>query len=133
MTPIRRGKDGEPVPDEENVLRLGIPSMDFAEHGRASPTWFELSTEDKKRIPPRLSVFCESLTTPRQAWELQGSREAYTAVARLKVEVIRAIHQCRIPQKFLRWMQCEMTAVRRAPGQKDKHDRRHRNVEGVDR
>ena len=91
MTPPRRGKDGQAVPDGETVLRLGVPSMDFAEHGRASPNWFELSTEDKQRIPPRFSVFCENMTTARQAWELQGSRAAYSAVARLKVEVIRAI------------------------------------------
>jgi hypothetical protein len=82
---------GEPLPAGEIVIRLGVPSMDFAERRKASPNWFELSTEDKKQKPPRLSVFCERLTTPQQAWELQGSREEYAAMARLNVDTIRAI------------------------------------------
>src|SRR5437879_331674 len=91
MSDLRRGSDGEPIPSGEVVLRMGIPSMDFALRRKASPNWFELSTEDKKMDVPRLSVFCEKLTSPRQAWQLLGSREEYTAVVRLDVDDVREI------------------------------------------
>lgn len=91
MSEVRRGEDGEPVPPGETVLRLGIPSMDFAERRRASPNWFELSSEDKLQIPPKVSVFCAKLTTPSQAWELQGGREEYTAAAWLNVDQVRSL------------------------------------------
>jgi hypothetical protein len=42
------------------------------EDGRALPTFFELSSEDKKQPVPRLSVWVESLTTLAQAWVLVG-------------------------------------------------------------
>ncbi len=91
MGDLRRGEDGKPVPEGETVLRMGIPSMDFADRHKASPNWFELSTEDERRDQPRLSVFCEKLTTPEEAWRLLGSREEYSAVARLNVDEIRMI------------------------------------------
>lgn len=91
MDPVRPGQDGEPLPAGEWVLRLAVISKDFLETGRASPKAFELSTEDKQGTPPRLSVWAERLTTPRQAWALVGERPEYQLALRLNVDAIRAL------------------------------------------
>jgi hypothetical protein len=91
MDSLRPGQDGEPLPAGEWVLRLAPISKDFLETGRPSPKAFELSTEDRKGTPPRLSVWAERLTTPRQAWVLSGGRPEYQLALRLNVDVIRAL------------------------------------------
>lgn len=107
MSDQEGGQTGQPLPGGEIVVRLGIPPMDFAENRKASPNWFELSTEDKQQDPPKLSVFSERLTTSQQAWEIQGSREEYTAIARLSVDAIRALrpepNSARVPPLDVVW------------------------------
>src|SRR5271163_1928676 len=64
---------------------LRVPSKplpkDFSENRRANPMWFELSSEDKKQIPPRLSAFASLFTLPKQAWQIAGSKADRDIVA----------------------------------------------------
>lgn len=59
------GLDGSPVPDRVRLIRMAnepkvahlSPEMvRRVEKGQALPTFFDLSSEDKKQIVPRLSV-----------------------------------------------------------------------------
>jgi hypothetical protein len=58
---------------------------------KVDPKAFELSTEDRNDPVPRLSVWAERLTTPRQAWELMGRKEWYRLVLRINVDDIRSL------------------------------------------
>jgi hypothetical protein len=87
----KRGEDGAPLPDREWALRLSARPKDFHVNGRASPKAFELSTTEKQDKPRKLSVFAESLTTPKQAWIIAGAREHHELVLRLSVDAIRAL------------------------------------------
>jgi hypothetical protein len=91
MESLRQGRDGEPLPSGEWVLRLAALTKDVLESDRPSPKAFELSTEDRQSLPPRLSVWAERLTTPHQAWSLLGARSEYQLVLRLNVDVIRSL------------------------------------------
>ncbi len=96
MLKLRPGEDGEPLPGEEVVFRLAIPrTMDGQTLGAqlslfAHPP-FQLSSDDKKESPPRLSVWASSLTTPRQAWEIMGQHPKYQVILRLRVADIRSL------------------------------------------
>lgn len=60
--------DGEPVPDDRMILRLPKPPLQFAPGNYvAAPTYVSPSTEDKDRIPVRISVWDAALTTLEQA------------------------------------------------------------------
>src|SRR2546429_814409 len=91
MRKPHEGTAGEPLPDEDFVLRLGRLPKDLLEERRASPNWFELSEEDKAQEPPKLSVFCDRLTTPEQAWNLLANKESYVAYGRLNVADVRHV------------------------------------------
>jgi hypothetical protein len=84
------GADGEPVPRGVRVLRLALWSKDFEERRKVSPIAFKLSSLEERQQPPRLSVFVEDLTTPKQASEILR-RPQYTLVAFLKVDEVRAV------------------------------------------
>lgn len=71
------------------LAHLPVPK-DFAENGKAEPTSFELSSEEKLDPLPRLSVFSESRSTARQAWEIVGSKEKQYLCLRLQVDAVRA-------------------------------------------
>jgi hypothetical protein len=57
----------------------------------AHPAAFELSTEEMKDVNPRLSVWAERLTQPRQAWELMDRKPQYRLVYYLAVDGIRSL------------------------------------------
>jgi len=86
-----RGEDGAPLPDGEWALRLSARPKDFHENGKASPKAFELSNTEKQDKPRKLSVFAESLTTPKQAWIIAGAKKNHELVLRLSVDAIRAL------------------------------------------
>ncbi len=88
------------VPDYCYVIRLGRMPKDFQESGKISAIqlsdWkvFELSSLDKKAIPPHLSVWVDALTTPEQAYSFLPENSSCKLVLRLKVEEIREVVGC---------------------------------------
>ncbi|QKQ75562.1 hypothetical protein [Nostoc sp. TCL240-02] len=71
---------------------------DYKEKGRLSAVQFdkiakpfELSTLDRKSIPPHLSVWEESLTTPEQAYSFLQENSPRRLVIRLNVDEVRKI------------------------------------------
>jgi hypothetical protein len=90
-----------PVPDRCTVLRLARPSKDYQTTGRISAVQlaeeFQLSSEDKNSVPPHLSVWDASLTTPTQAYAFlqdNNPRSPRKLVLSLNVGSIRAIEAC---------------------------------------
>lgn len=72
--------------------------MDYPKSGNILPIQlgdeFILSTEDKRSIPPHLSVWVESLTTPEQAYSFLQENTPNSPrrlILRLKVDAIRRI------------------------------------------
>lgn len=87
-----------PVPNNCCILRLARPPKDYSLQKNVLAiqldTEFELSSEDKKTIPPHLSVWVESFTTPKQAYSfLQENKpdSPRRLVLRLKVSNIRNV------------------------------------------
>ncbi|MEG4582985.1 hypothetical protein QUA71_25720 [Microcoleus sp. MON1_C5] len=99
------GANLAPVPDVCCVLRLARPPKDFAEKGNILAIQleedFNLSTEDKKSVPPHLSVWVDYLTTPEQAYKFLPENSPRKLVLCLKVNEIRQIQansgQCVYP------------------------------------
>ena len=60
--------------------------------GRALSSFFELSSEDKKQLVPRLSVWVETLTTLAQAWMLVGAKPTRRWAVFLAVDGVNTIH-----------------------------------------
>jgi hypothetical protein len=89
------GANLAPVPDDCCVLRFVRPPLDFAEKGNISVAelerGFELSTDDKKSVPPHLSVWVDYLTTPEQAYKFLPENSPLKLVICLKVSEIRKI------------------------------------------
>jgi hypothetical protein len=87
-----------PVPNGCCILRLSNVPNDYKEKRRLSAIQidtiakpFELSTLDKKTIPPHLSVWEESLTTPKQAYSFLQENSPRKLVIRLNVDEVRKI------------------------------------------
>ncbi|AGA28300.1 hypothetical protein [Singulisphaera acidiphila] len=87
MNDIHPGDDGDPLPTGEWVIRLVKLSKD----GYVSPEMFELSTNEKNAIPPRLSVWAEKLTSDEQAWQLTGCNLSKNTIASLNIDTIRSL------------------------------------------
>jgi len=89
------GANLTPVPDICCVLRLARLPKDFATNGKISAVQlsdeFILSSIDKESVPPHLSVWVESLTTPEQAYKFLPENSPRKLVLRLKVDEIRQI------------------------------------------
>jgi hypothetical protein len=83
-----------PVRDDCWVIRLGRLPKDFTKSGKISAIQlgeskaFELSSLDKKSIPPHLSVWVDVLTTPEQAYSFLPKDSPCRLVIRLKVAEI---------------------------------------------
>lgn len=91
-------QDQTPLPNGFCIIRLAAPSKDYAETRRISANQlskaFELSSEDKKSVPPHLSVWAESLTTPQQAYNFLVENRPNSPrklVIRLSVDDIRGL------------------------------------------
>ena len=85
----RPGATGQPINDEDRVLRLGLVPSDLNK-SFVSANVFSLSSEEK-RIPPHwLSVWEESLTTPEQAYAM-ATNKSRRLVIRLTMHDIRGI------------------------------------------
>ena len=80
---MKRGAEGESLPDDARVFRLCRRTSD----GRIAPEAFVLSSEDKRHAIPRLSVWEQSLTTPDQA----DPARRYLLVALLTALEVRRI------------------------------------------
>lgn len=98
--PLAPGPDGAPVPGGLRVLRMANEpkvanlSPEFlrrVQGGKALPSFFELSSEDKLQAVPRLSVWLEQLTTVAQAWVLVGANERRRWVLFLEVDGVRTV------------------------------------------
>jgi hypothetical protein len=91
------GANLTPLPDICCVLRLARLPKDFATNGKISAVQldesneFGLSSTDKESVPPHLSVWVESLTTPEQAYKFLPENSPRKLVLRLKVDEIRQI------------------------------------------
>ena len=94
------GSDGSPVPDgvrlirmanEPTVAHLNPEAIRRVNEGKALPSFFDLSSEDKKQPIPRLSVWIEGLTSVAQAWVLIGSSPIRRWVVRLESDKVRRI------------------------------------------
>lgn len=86
---LRAGKQGERLPDGENVLRLVKKTTN---DGKVSPDEFELSTQDKQSPLQSLSVWAGRLTVPEQARAFMGDRqESYSLFCSLAVNAVRAL------------------------------------------
>jgi hypothetical protein len=97
--PLAPGPDGTPVPsgvrlirmaNEPKLANLSPEAVRRAGQGKAIPSFFDLSSEDKKQPVPRLSVWVEGLTTVEQAWVLVGAAPTRRWVVLLRVEQVRA-------------------------------------------
>lgn len=81
------------LPNECRVIRLARPPKDFSEKRAILAIQlgeeFTLSSEDKKSAPPHLSVWADSLTTPKQAYSFLEENSPRKLVLCLKVEEIR--------------------------------------------
>jgi len=84
--PEQRGADGAPLPPEAVVFRLG-ESL----NGKIPEQAFRLSSEDRKQIPPKLSVWDKDQTTPPQAHELMGKSPRYALAGYMPVVSIRSV------------------------------------------
>lgn len=86
------GANLTPVADVCCVLRLARPPKDFTEKGHILAIQLEdeftLSTNDKNSVPPHLSVWVDSLTTPEQAYGFLLPNSPRRLVLRLKVNEI---------------------------------------------
>jgi len=82
---VLRGEEGAPLSDDLVVFRLASATSD----GRMIPEHFVLSSEDKKSIPPRLSVWVDGMTTLEQADALTQHRNALAGF--LPVKAIHAL------------------------------------------
>lgn len=100
QTPLVPGPDGSPVPhgvrlirmaNEPKVAHLNPEAIRRVNEGKALPSFFDLSSEDKKQPIPRLSVWIEELTTVAQAWVLVGASPARRWVVRLESDKVRRI------------------------------------------
>lgn len=60
---MKRGAEGESLPDDASVFRLCRRTSD----GKIAPEAFVLSSDDQRQAIPRLSVWEQSLTTPDEA------------------------------------------------------------------
>lgn len=84
-----------PVPNECRVLRLARSPKDFSENRKILAIQldeeFALSTEDRKSVPPHLSVWVDCLTTPEQAYSFLPEDSPRRLVLRLRVDEIREI------------------------------------------
>lgn len=89
------GSNLTPLPDTYGVLRLARPPKDFAEKGNILAIQLEeeftLSSDDKTSVPPHLSVWVDSLTTPEQAYRFLSANSPRKLVLCLKVNEIRKI------------------------------------------
>jgi len=91
---ITPGPDGTPVPPGTSVIRLEklpAPNGDadsLLQQGKAWPGLFILSSADKKRRPPRLSVWLTALTSVAQAW---ARRPVSRVVCTLGVDAMREV------------------------------------------
>jgi hypothetical protein len=98
--PLVPGPDGAPVPGGLRVIRMANEpkvenlSPEFVrrvQEGKALPSFFELSSEDKLEAVPRLSVWLEPLTTVAQAWVLVGANVRRRWVLFLEVDRVREV------------------------------------------
>jgi len=83
------GDTGQPLDDQDRVLRLGLIPSDLNK-GFVSANVFSLSTEEKQTPPHWLSVWQESLTTDEQAYAMATNKNR-RLVIRLTVHDIRGI------------------------------------------
>ncbi|MGG6295235.1 hypothetical protein ACQ4M4_12670 [Leptolyngbya sp. AN02str] len=95
-----------PLPGELWVIRLGRLPTDYEQTGQISAVTmdaaFQLSSSDEKALPPSLSVWAESLTTPKQAYGFlveNSPSSRCRLVLRLKVEDVRNIKGVAGPEK----------------------------------
>lgn len=95
---MQRGSNLTPVPNTCSVLRLARPPKDFEEKGKILAIQidveFELSSKDKESVPPHLSVWVESLTTAKQAYNFlqeNAPNSPRKLVLRLEVSEVRNI------------------------------------------
>lgn len=91
-------KDQSPLPRGSWVLRFARAPKDYKEKRMISAVQLDeafcLSSEDKLSVPPHLSVWDESLTTPEQAFSIlleSSPNSKRELLVRLEVDKIRAI------------------------------------------
>jgi len=91
--PLAPGPDGSPVPDgvwlirmanEPKVAHLNPEAIRRVNDGKAIPSFFDLSSEDKKQPVSRLSVWVEGLTSVAQGWVLVGASPARSWVVQVR-------------------------------------------------
>jgi hypothetical protein len=87
---LRPGSAGEPLPDDEWILRLApVPSEPAWDMQKAHPGAFDLSPADENHAIPHLSVYAERLTHPVHARALMERSARYELVLRLHVGGVR--------------------------------------------
>lgn len=91
--PLSQQENLSSVPNECRVLRLARFPKDFFEKRSVLAIQldeeFTLSSDDKKSVPPHLSTWVDSLTTPEQAYSFLEENSPRKLVLRLVVEEIR--------------------------------------------
>lgn len=98
--PLTPGPDGSPVPAGVRLIRLANKprwenlspeAVRQVRDGKALPTFFALSSEEKKQPIPRLSVWVDGLTTIAQAVVLLGAIPDRRFVLFLNVDQVRTV------------------------------------------
>ena len=94
------GPDGSPVPAGVRLIRLANEprwenlspeAVRQVRDGKALPMFFELSSEDKRQLVPRLSVWVDGLTTVAQAVVLLGATPDRRVVLFLNADEVRTV------------------------------------------
>lgn len=99
-SPLVPGAEGSPIPaglrvirmaNEPKVAHLNAEAVLRMNGGKALPSFFELSSEDKQQPIPRLSVWVEVSTSVPEAWNLVGADPVRRWVVWLITDRIRSI------------------------------------------
>jgi hypothetical protein len=77
--------------NEPKIAHLSPEAIRWVNDRKALPSFFELSSPDKKQPIPRLSVWVEGLTSVAQAWVLVGSSPTRRWVVLLATDRVRLI------------------------------------------
>jgi hypothetical protein len=93
MNDLCPGGDGEPLPPDELVFKLVLPTSEDEGTMQATPEMFALTSREKSGSG-RLSVYASRLTSPTEAWGFLNESQKYKHYITLNVTMIRAI---RIP------------------------------------
>ena len=120
MTTLRPSGDGDPLPADTRVFRIGERANLNGEalHLRkASEIFFKPSSADEKSPGQRLSIWVEELTVADQGWSIMGCDPKKTIVACLDADAVSSVE----PPEPFHSLSCEWERARLDDGSVNTH------------